>query len=267
MRQIAEHRATRGEGDVRTRIRNLHSALQKPGRRPSLRLSLEVAGLVAIIGFIVPAIGFAGKSDPEAKLDPVIEILVYNIVQAPPAAVGRAETEAGRILAEAGLRAVWIDCLDRHSTDARTGLCGKAREPVDVVLRFLPGQTRSGSQDNLFGVAFLPTLASVYYEYAVRLAGRDNEVPVILGCAIAHEVGHLLLGPSSHSAGGIMLGEWGPKELQLALMGRLLFASQQAKLIQAEARRRMSLQTGTAKEQRLATVDPRGPNLKSSQSD
>ena len=63
----------------------------------------------------------------------------------------------------------------------------------------------------------------------------------MLGCAIAHEVGHLLLGPSSHSAGGIMCGEWGPKELQLALMGRLLFASQQAKLIRAEARRRMNL--------------------------
>ena len=54
-----------------------------------------------------------------------------------------------------------------------------------------------------------------------------------------------------------MRGEWGPKELQLALMGRLLFASQQATLIRAEARRRMSLQTGIAKEQRLATVDPR----------
>ena len=35
----------------------------------------------------------------------------------------------------------------------------------------------------------------------------------MLGCAIAHEVGHLLLGPSSHSAGGIMHGEWGSKEL------------------------------------------------------
>jgi len=53
-----------------------------------------------------------------------------------------------------------------------------------------------------------------------------------------------------------MSGEWGSKEFQLARMGRLLFASQQAKLIRAEARRRMSFQTGTAKEQHLATVDP-----------
>ena len=59
------------------------------------------------------------------------------------------------------------------------------------------------------------------------------------------------------AGGGIMHGEWGPEELQLALMGRLLFASQQAKLIRVEARRRMNLQAGTPKEQRLATVDPR----------
>jgi hypothetical protein len=54
-----------------------------------------------------------------------------------------------------------------------------------------------------------------------------------------------------------MHGKWGPKELRLASMGWLLFTSQQAKLIRAEARRRMNLQTGASKEQRLATVDAR----------
>jgi hypothetical protein len=124
------------------------------------------------------------------------------------------------------------------------------------MLRVFPGHIQSRLQDTLFGFAFPPALASVYYEYAGRLASSDREISIILGSAIAHEVGHLLLGPNSHSAGGIMQGEWGPKQLQLALMGRLLFASQQEKLIRAEARRRMNLQTGTPKEQRLATVDP-----------
>jgi hypothetical protein len=49
-----------------------------------------------------------------------------------------------------------------------------------------------------------------------------------------------------------MQGEWGPKQFRLAPMGRLLFTSQQSKI---KARRRMNLQTGTLKEQRLATVD------------
>jgi hypothetical protein len=49
-----------------------------------------------------------------------------------------------------------------------------------------------------------------------------------------------------------MQGEWGPKQFRLAPMGRLLFTSQQSKI---RARRRMNLQTGTLKEQSLATVD------------
>jgi hypothetical protein len=101
-------------------------------------------------------------------------------------------------------------------------------------------------------------LVSVYYDHAVRLARIDEadfEVPIILGCAIAHEIGHLLLGPHGHSSAGIMLGQWEPKQIRHATMGYLLFTSQQAKLMRAEARRRMGLQTARFREQRAVMVD------------
>jgi len=205
---------------------------------------------IALLAFSALAAAREDKSP-----SPIVTLLVYNNAQAPTATITQAEREAGRILGEAGVRAVWLDCLDRNSPADPQGLCSKPREPTDVVLRVLPGRIPNRFQDTLFGIAFLPTLASVYYEYAVRLANSDKEVPTILGCAIAHEVGHLLLGQNSHSGGGIMHGEWGPKEFRLALMGGLLFTSQQSKIIQAEARRRMSLQTGILKEQHMATVD------------
>jgi hypothetical protein len=223
-------------------------------RRRWVRLSLGiVVGLVAITGFTFPATALAGDADAS----PTVTVLVYNHTQASTDILAGAEGEAGRILGEAGVLAVWLDCLDGNSAADLQELCHKGREPIDVVLRVLPGHIQSRLQDTLFGFAFPPALASVYYEYAGRLASSDTEISLMLGCAIAHEVGHLLLGRNSHSAGGIMRGEWGPKQLQLALMGRLLFASQQAKLIRAEARRRMNLRTGTPKEQRLATADPR----------
>jgi len=209
-----------------------------------------VVALVAVIGFSLPTSGLAGKEDPS----PTVTILVYNHTQASAAILAGAEREAGRILGEAGLQPVWLDCLPRDSA-ADLELCHKAREPIDVVLRVLPGHIQGRLQDTLFGFAFPPALTSVYYEYAGRLASSDTGISLMLGCAIAHEVGHLLLGPNSHSLGGIMHGEWGPTELRLALMGRLLFASQQAKLIRVEARRRLSLHTGALNEQRLATVD------------
>ena len=204
-----------------------------------------VVALVTVIGFSLPTPGLAGKEDPS----PTVTILVYNHTQASAAILAGAEREAGRILGEAGLQPVWLDCLSRDSAGDLQELCHKAREPIDVVLRVLPGHIQGRLQDTLFGFASPPALASVYYEYAGRLASSDTEISLMLGCAIAHEVGHLLLGPNSHSAAGIMQGEWEPKQFPLILRGGLLFTSQQSNLIQAEARRRMRLQTASLKEQ------------------
>jgi hypothetical protein len=82
----------------------------------------------------------------------------------------------------------------------------------------------------------------------VRRAKSDDaefEVPIILGCAIAHEVGHLLLGSNSHSGSGIMQRRWERKEMRHAMTGTLLFTPEQAKLIQAETQARMRLRTAS----------------------
>jgi hypothetical protein len=244
--------ALRLRGAPRPPIPSVQCRYSSLRSRPRLSFGVIVA-LVAVIGFSLQAPGFAGKEDP----DPTLTVLVYNNAQASAVILAGAEREAGRILGVAGLRAVWLDCLDQHSAVDAQELCHKAREPTDVVLRVFPGHIQNRLQDTLFGFTFHPVLASVYYEYAVRLAKSDDEVPIVLGCAVAHELGHLLLGPNSHSAGGIMRGEWGPKQLQLTLMGGPLFTSQQSKVIRAEAQRRTSAQTLTLKEQRMATADPR----------
>jgi alcohol dehydrogenase class IV len=56
----------------------------------------------------------------------------------------------------------------------------------------------------------------------------------ILTCVIAHEIGHHLLGPNSHSPTGIMMGIWSPEVLRAAGKGHLLFTPQQAELIRAD---------------------------------
>jgi hypothetical protein len=182
-----------------------------------------------------------------------MRLLVYNNTQGSDAILAQAQLEAGRILGVAGVRAVWLDCLHRPSAADPPAACSKVRDSADVVVRVLPGQAPDRFADTVLGIAIPPTLANVYYEHAAGVAKNENEVAVILGCAIAHEVGHLLLGSNSHSFAGIMHGEWGDKEFRLAAMGGLLFTSQQSKLIRVEARRRMILQTGH--EQRLSTGD------------
>ena len=57
---------------------------------------------------------------------------------------------------------------------------------------------------------------------------------VSLGNVMAHEIGHLLLGPKAHSPAGIMKAKWNQQELQPAALASLRFTPQQADVIQNE---------------------------------
>jgi hypothetical protein len=210
---------------------------------PWFRLSIRaLAGLVGVISFAFPETIFASGADS----NPTIRIRVNNYTQATPAMLAGAEREAGRILGEAGLQAVWLDCPPGHSGFDSLDPCRKPLEATDIVLRVLSQSTQNKFQDTLFGFAVVPVLASVYYDYVAHLARSDDaefEIPILLACVIAHEIGHLLLGSNSHSDSGIMQGHWERGQIRHALTGTLLFAPEQAKLIQAETQKRMRLQT------------------------
>lgn len=55
-----------------------------------------------------------------------------------------------------------------------------------------------------------PGLASVYYGDAAIMAERQklrSDLPLLLGCLIVHEIGHLLLNSYGHSPIGVMQAE------------------------------------------------------------
>jgi hypothetical protein len=59
-------------------------------------------------------------------------------------------------------------------------------------------------------------------------AGYHAATDVVLGAAIAHEIGHLLLPHDSHSKSGIMRAEWNQSDFRNAKSGGLLFTADQA---------------------------------------
>jgi len=96
-------------------------------------------------------------------------------------------------------------------------------------------------QDTVFGFAVAPVLATVYYESVLALAKYDErefEGSVVLGCAMAHEIRHLLLGSNSHSVSGVMQARWERRQIEEELRGAALFTPNQATLIRAGMRRR-----------------------------
>ena len=230
---------------MKTRIRQQLSALGKTLRdkqlhplRRSIRITAE---LLVVLGFACADVSSARAAGPS----PTTRVRVTNYTEATPATVSKAEREAGRLLGEAGLNVVWIDCQLKETAANPTDPCQQELQPADIVLRVLPDHARNGVQDGAFGIAVLPVLASVYFEHAVSLArsdGAEFEAPIILGCVMAHEIGHLLLGSNSHSDTGIMQGQWERKQVRQIMKGDLHFTSQQSKLIRAEGQTRMGLE-------------------------
>jgi hypothetical protein len=68
--------------------------------------------------------------------------------------------------------------------------------------------------------------ADLFYDRAQHLHEISGaSLASILGHAIAHELGHLLLGTNSHSPAGIMRARWQPADLASASKGALLFST------------------------------------------
>jgi hypothetical protein len=219
---------------MKAAIRQRHSVIGQ-----SLSGAFVVAvGLVGILGVTSSVAAFAGENEAV----PILMVQVYNYSQASPAVLTGAEREAGRILGDAGLRAVWLECPVGPSSVMPKGPCDKELEASDVRLRVLAAPTQHEYQDSVFGFTIHPAFASVYYEYAMRRAKTDraeSEITIVLGGVIAHELGHLLLGTNGHSRAGIMQPRWEPNQVQQLMMGSLLFTPEQSKLMREEARTRM----------------------------
>jgi hypothetical protein len=81
--------------------------------------------------------------------------------------------------------------------------------------------------------------SGTYYPAAVELA-RKEAAPIgaILGAAIAHEVGHLLLGANAHFYHGVMFAHWGRAEFERIAASELNFPPEQARLLREKIEER-----------------------------
>jgi len=132
--------------------------------------------------------------------------------------------EASAIVEDAGVVADWHDCSAR-------AVC--APEAGDLVVRVIreTGQTGAPWHRALgFSVvdpaAGAGTLATIYInrvEDSARHAGAD--LALLLGRAIAHEVGHLILRTNEHGTQGLMRAVWTEQEMSRNAHEDWVFAS------------------------------------------
>ncbi len=209
------------------------------------------AGLGLGFPLAVASVGSAGAQatggvEPSLR----IKVRVYNYAEASRGTLLRAEKEGTRILRDAGVEVAWLDCPTSHAEEEKYPACKPPMGAMAVDLRILPPSIASRVQSGREQLGFaLPSTKSgsasaawIYYQRVEDLAeSKDADQAQILGHAIAHEVGHLLLGPAEHSAQGIMRGNWDRKCLQEARRGQLLFTRDQAELIRIEVQTRSEM--------------------------
>lgn len=157
-----------------------------------------------------------------------ITISLENPDAAPASARLRAEKIASYILGRAGIELVWQECA---------GACPSGEQGIDLRLRLSTSRPRNLHADTT-GLAVLgpQPYAEVFWplveEAAATLDAGDWQV---LGIALAHEIGHLLLKSGAHSHTGVMSARIGRREIGLAARGELLFSSEQAARMRAKS--------------------------------
>jgi hypothetical protein len=166
-----------------------------------------------------------------------VHVLVYDYAQVSPETLIKAQERASTIFQQVGVEPVWVN-HGRTTGESQNPLASQHKlDQIDFILRILP-RSRAALKDNALGEA-LPCksgaevcFANVFYN---RVEQRTNVEKIsleqVLGHAVAHELGHLLLGSNSHSRSGIMSGQWSSEELKRAAKGDLLFTPEQAQMI------------------------------------
>ena len=149
---------------------------------------------------------------------------------------------AASIVEMAGVSVEWYDCTD----NGRRPVCQDARRSGNFIARLMPTLTPSaplrklsiealgaqGDAEPPLGFAVVDPdthagkMATVFHDQVQAVARRTGVArSELLGRALAHEVGHLLLGVRGHSRSGIMRAVWTDDELTRDRSDDWVFAS------------------------------------------
>lgn len=175
--------------------------------------------------------------------NPQVFVLVYDDAQVPADTLTRAEQRAAAIFSSAGLNVIWVNCIHGAAV-----ACDPLSNPLSLVLLIAPDAAPS-TADAIFGVAFLGPdgtgrNADVFWKRVQELQTNWKiDRAILLGCVMAHEMGHLLLGPNAHAVNGIMQPHWQDWELRNMGMGALRFLPEQGRRIRARVARQRTART------------------------
>jgi hypothetical protein len=166
-----------------------------------------------------------------AKLPLVVR--TYDTVGLSSPTLERAHVSAGAALAAIGIESIWRAC---HASD-----CVSTLEADELAVRLVTATPLSERGSLGFAAVDVGhragTLATVFVDRIEALARQASVDPgMLLGRAIAHEIGHLILGTTNHAKFGLMRAAWKTDELRREMPLDWIFSAEQG----AEMRARLA---------------------------
>ena len=166
-----------------------------------------------------------------AQTAPAVRVVLHDSSAATGQLLADARDFAVGVFRQAGIE-VAMATGDQAPACAASG---SGQFCIQVLLRpkhpqFEPGKVRT------MGVALAAdgsrAVVSVYLDAVADVARRYGQpLGKILGIALAHEIGHVLLPPPSHSPTGIMQASWEGDAIRHAVAGDIAFTDRQAALM------------------------------------
>jgi hypothetical protein len=161
---------------------------------------------------------FVAATQPVAAAQIVLPHVVVRSYPATPIAPrdwNMAIAQATTIMAAAGVDVEWVDCGAAAAASRTADRCMAPLQRHELALRIvrLPATPAHGMLplgdslvDPSHGTA---ALATIYFDRVEWLArAGDERTGILLGRAIAHELGHLLLRTNQHGSSGLMRPVW-----------------------------------------------------------
>ncbi|HYK90156.1 MAG TPA: hypothetical protein VE398_15380 [Acidobacteriota bacterium] len=165
-----------------------------------------------------------------SSLEPVeITVRIYNYANIESYTLEPAQRRAAAILRQAGFEIRWLHCARRAEERSQYPACISKPGANDVILKIMPriDMKEIGFGKNAFGLCAGQNI-SISVERLEEIAqDSDQTCGRILGLAVAHEIGHVLLGSNSHSSQGIMRPQWYIQDLQLESRYGAFFTEEQ----------------------------------------
>ena len=146
-------------------------------------------------------------------------VRTYNYAAMPAGQLAAAQSETTRIFRHAGITLVWVGC--RVPGGDEGSACTEALHGRVLMLRLVDRTPAQGERIVALGESLLDrqerggVLMTIdMFSVSSVASGASTSVSTLLGRAIAHEMGHLLLGSAEHPRLGLMRALWSHEEMR-----------------------------------------------------